>query len=299
MSSSSSAQSGHAPAHASSSRSPLPLTPEDDTLSEDGLDIGNEELLADDPLHEDVSFKRKPKEQPAQSFASRFLSSPFQNRGSGRNSTPSPSRSPTGIRRSATPNTILSYLNSAADPSAGLQDSKDGSGLDWYVEGPGQRVGYDNLTAIDWIYEYSKERTRQRLLTTNNPGVLGQVKIFADGSQIWWILVATGLAVGGIAAGIDVASDWLGDVKTGICSNIQDGGKFYLNRAFCCWETSTFAECHDWRTWAGAMGVTNRMGSYIIEYMLFICFSVSTHTYSGRSFIAKQCRSYSHVAPAS
>ena len=276
MSSPSSNQSGHAPAHASSSRSPLSASPGDDGFSDDGLDITNDELLADDPLHDQgISFKRTPKPGSSQSFASRFLPPPFRKHSNTGGHVPtSPSRSPTGIRRAATPNTILSYLNSAADPSAGLQDAKDGSGLDWYVEGPGRRVGYDNLTAIDWIYEYSKERTRQRQLMINNPGVLGQVKVFADGSQVWWILVATGVAVGAIAAGIDVASDWLGDVKTGMCSNVQDGGKFYLNRAFCCWETSTFAECHDWRTWAASMGVNNTFGSYIIEYFFFICFSV-------------------------
>lgn len=104
---------------------------------------------------------------------------------------------------------------------------------------------------------------------------MGHLKVVADSSQIWWILVATGLAVGGIAAGIDVVSDWLGDLKTGFCSNVDDGGKFYLNRAFCCWETETYAECHDWRAWAQALGIGNEFGSYVVEYMLFVCYSVS------------------------
>ena len=51
MSSSSSNHSGHAPALASSSRSPLSASGEDE-LSDDGFEIANEELLADDPLHE-------------------------------------------------------------------------------------------------------------------------------------------------------------------------------------------------------------------------------------------------------
>lgn len=176
--------------------------------------------------------------------------------------------------RAPTPNTILSYLNSSADAGAGLQDTKDASGLDWYVEGPGRRVGYDDLTAIDWIYEYNKERTRQRQLASNAPGLLGQLKIAADGSQIWWVLVATGIAVGGIAAGIDVAGDWMGDLKQGLCSNVDSGGKFYLSRPFCCWGTESFAECLDWRTWSTLMGVGNRGGSYVIEYILFVVLSV-------------------------
>ena len=162
-----------------------------------------------------------------------------------------------------------------------MQDSKDAIGLDWYVEGPGRRVGYDNLTAIDWIYEYSKERTRLRQLASTTPGFFGHLRLIADASQIWWILVATGIAVGGIAAGIDVASDWLGDLKQGICSNVEDGGKFYLNRAFCCWETNTYAECADWRPWSTALGVNNKGGSYIIEYIFFVCFSVCLPSRNG------------------
>lgn len=96
-------------------------------------------------------------------------------------------------------------------------------------------MGYDDLTAIDWIFEYAKERQRQRVLRDNTHGLLGLVRQFADGAQIWVILVATGVAVGAIAAGIDVVSDWLGDVKTGNCSNVSAGGKFYLNKYFCCW----------------------------------------------------------------
>ena len=209
------------------------------------------------------------------SFASRFLSSPFTG---SRNATPTPPGTPNSTRKRAgiqpSTNTILSYLNQPTDAGAGLQDTKDANGLDWYVEGPGRRVGYDNLTAIDWIYEYNKERTRLRQLASNAPGLLGQAKLFADASQIWLILVATGLAVGGIAAAIDVASDWMGDLKQGVCSNVEDGGKFYLSRPFCCWGTNSYAECRDWRTWSTRMGVDNKGGSYLIEYTLFVCLSV-------------------------
>lgn len=164
---------------------------------------------------------------------------------------------------------ILSYLN-----TSGFQDAKDANGLDWYVEGPGRRVGYDDLTAIDWIYEYAKERTRLRHLASNSSGVLGGLKLTADASQIWWILVATGIAVGGLAAGIDVASDWLGDLKTGVCSNVESGGTFYLDKAFCCWGLNSMDACHDWRPWSTVLGVMNKGGSYIIEYIVFVLFSV-------------------------
>lgn len=107
--------------------------------------------------------------------------------------------------------------------------------MDWYVEGPGRRVGYDDLTAIDWIFEYTKERQRKRLQYSTGQGIVGQLRKFLDASNVWFVLVATGVAVGVIAAFIDVASDWLADLKTGYCTNGKGGGKFYLNRSFCCW----------------------------------------------------------------
>ncbi|KAF2721510.1 hypothetical protein K431DRAFT_284890 [Polychaeton citri CBS 116435] len=300
-SSSSSSFSPPGPAIASSSKPrTLSIDTADDAASDDGgFDLRNDELLsAEDPLSDDtrtsalngsnsgISFKRQQK--ASRSFAARFLaSSPFNG---SRAATPTPTQSDSpparGSGRSrfglgrfgAAPSTnaILSYLNTAADAGTSLNDAKhqDAGGLDWYIEGPGRRVGYDNLTAIDWIYEYAKERTRLRQLAASAPGLLGQLRLAADASQVWWILIATGIAVGAIAAGIDVASDWLGDMKTGVCSNVQDGGKFYLNKVFCCWGVESQSECSDWRPWSAVMGVGSKGGGYIIEYIVFVLFSI-------------------------
>lgn len=106
---------------------------------------------------------------------------------------------------------------------------------DWYVEGPGRRVGYDDLTAIDWIFEYAKERQRLKNLLSGSHGLAGTLKQLADASHVWFVLIATGIAVGFAAAAINIASDWLGDIKQGFCKTGDDGGRFYLNRQFCCW----------------------------------------------------------------
>jgi len=119
-------------------------------------------------------------------------------------------------------------------PSADAQEPNTSS-ADWYTEGPGRRVGYEDLTAIDWIFEYAKERQRVRVLYSSTTGALGQLQRLLDASQIWVVLVSTGIATGAIAAMIDVVSDWLGDVKQGVCKAGQGGGKFYLNKTFCCW----------------------------------------------------------------
>jgi chloride channel 3/4/5 len=111
----------------------------------------------------------------------------------------------------------------------GLKDSYS------YSEYPDAGLGarkYDDLTAIDWIHEYTKERLRIRNLASR-PGVLGSVRLALDASQTWVILLGTGVSVGILAAGIDIVSDWLGDLKDGFCSST-----FYLNRGFCCWGIS-------------------------------------------------------------
>ena len=171
-----------------------------------------------------------------------------------------------------------------------LNGNKDGGPLDWYLEGPGRRVGYDDLTAIDWIFEYTKERQRLRMLYSRATGLIGHLQQMMDASQIWIVLVGAGLLSGVLAAVIDVVSDWLGDLKTGYCQSGAHGGQFYLNRGFCCWghegnqwlHARTFSltnfvestQCQGWKTWGEALHIRSSAGQYIIEYILFILYSV-------------------------
>ena len=153
-------------------------------------------------------------------------------------------------------------------------DSKDGGALDWYLEGPGRRVGYDDLTAIDWIFEYTKERQRLRFLHSQASGLFGYAQRILDASQIWLVLIGTGIAAGVLAAGIDVASDWLGDLKTGYCRSGLGGGQFYLNRGFCCWGHEEYAQCQGWTLWGDALNIKSSAGRYIIEYIFYFIYTV-------------------------
>jgi chloride channel 3/4/5 len=219
-----------------------------------------------------VSFKRKHKATTPSFSLPRFLSTP-----SARSSPAPQSRTQqlrTGTRSNDSTELILNYLDTPGDAGDHLQDTKNATGLDWYVEGPGRRVGYDDLTAIDWIFEYAKERQRLRYLYSGATGILGYLKQLADASQVWIILVAAGILSGAIAAFIDVASLWLADLKTGYCSNIEGDGQFYLNRGFCCWGIEDQSMCHDWNSWGSAMGITSAGGRWIVEYIFFILFSV-------------------------
>lgn len=251
----------------------------DDTDSDDPVanHSREQELLADDFLDDDageiVSFKRKQK-KAMRPILPAFLSPLTANRdhsASPRSGTPrsNASRSP-AFRRNQ------EGSGSNIDLNSNLPSAKDGVPLDWYVEGPGRRVGYEDMTAIDWIFEYTKERQRLRVLYSSASGLMGYAERMLDASQIWVVLILTGLAAGLIAATIDIASDWLGDLKTGYCSAGDDSGKFYLNKYFCCWGYSEWSQCHDWVSWSTALHVSSAGGKWFTEYLFFVIYSVST-----------------------
>ncbi|CAO2651697.1 Nn.00g042670.m01.CDS01 [Neocucurbitaria sp. VM-36] len=287
MSSSSPSRSPPGHAEASSSR---PSNGKQPAVDNDASD--EEALLADDPLDRDLpeqlSFKRKQKPTPSSSssfalprFFSTSSASPLSTPPNPHNNSSLPRPSPSRLHHlrttpHATSSTdlILNYLDTPGNAGDHLQDTKDATGLDWYVEGPGRRVGYDDLTAIDWIFEYAKERQRLRYLYAGASGVLGHVKQLADASQAWVILVAAGVLSGGIAAFIDVAGDWLADLKTGYCRNVEGDGRFYLNKGFCCWGIAETQECHDWSSWGKALGIASVGGRWVVEYIFFVLFSV-------------------------
>lgn len=250
------------------SSAPASHNPEDNSIFASdplGLDIGLDQPQA--PL----SFKRKQKQssilsQPARLFTALTGGTSNQPR------RPSPPRDSPSTPENDDDVHLLS--GPGATTTNNLNTSKDGVPLDWYVEGPGRRVGYEDMTAIDWIFEYTKERQRLRYLRSSAHGLLGYARQFADASQVWVVLVLTGLAVGAVAAGIDVTTNWLGDLKGGYCSG-EDGGAFYLNNGFCCLGYDDHEMCKGWRTWSAALGVGSKGGKWFVEYFFFTLFSVT------------------------
>ncbi|KIW72905.1 hypothetical protein, variant [Phialophora macrospora] len=177
---------------------------------------------------------------------------------------------------SSSSKTFPTPQSAEVDPVQGAEDTdrKQDVPPDWYVEGPGRRVGYDDLTGIDWIYEYTKERQRLRRLQAVNQGFVGNLRQLLDASQVWVVLIASGIAVGCVAAFINIASDWLGDIKTGYCKKGVGGGDFYLNKQFCCWGHDEFAQCQDWTPWPEALGIGANAGRFVMGYSFFIIFSI-------------------------
>jgi chloride channel 3/4/5 len=257
----------------------------DDSDNDDPVATFNRDrtLLGDDPLTdfdgEVTTFKRKQKQSGGLGGTmglSSFLS-PF----SRKTTSPPANGSSPGTETPASNDGLIQNGNPRDGDSGDstLGQPKDGNSLDWVIEGPGRRVGYEDMTAIDWIFEYTKERQRLRVLYSNASGIIGYAREMADASQIWIVLVLTGIAVGLIAAGIDITSGWLGDIKEGYCSAGKDGGRFYLNKNFCCWGYEEWSKCQDWVPWSSTLHVASSGGKWFVEYFFFILYSVSIHLY--------------------
>ncbi|PHH54389.1 H(+)/Cl(-) exchange transporter 3 [Ceratocystis fimbriata CBS 114723] len=143
------------------------------------------------------------------------------------------------------------------------------------------RAAYEDMTAIDWILEKTKERQRLRMLGgmpgAERVGLRGYIAQLADASQVWLVLIGTGLVVGALAACMDVATAWLGDLKMGFCTG-ADGGSFFLNRDFCCfgYDVDVGKKCAGWLSWSEAlhMGTSRSAIGWLVEYSFFIALSV-------------------------
>lgn len=124
-------------------------------------------------------------------------------------------------------------------------------------------IFYDDKTTIDWMHEFAKER-QQRRIAWDTPGVRGQALRLVNTSRRWIILIGTGIAVGLIAASIDITSHWIADIRLGHCQNA-----FYLSRDSCCTGIATNDPCPDWIEWSS---------SYFLRYMMYtlICVICAT-----------------------
>ncbi|EKJ76301.1 hypothetical protein FPSE_03556 [Fusarium pseudograminearum CS3096] len=236
----------------------------DDNASNDsgrGRSRDRDHVLGEDPLQGNLSapmtFKRR--QGPSLwSAPSRLLSAITGSRSNASSRGASPAVFPG------------SNTSPRAEPVVFNEATKDGAPHDWYVEGPGRRVGYEDLTAIDWIFEYTKERQRLRMLYSSASGVIGPLRRLIDASQVWIVLLLTGMLVGAVAAGINVTTDWLGDLKEGYCSSGPEGGHFYLNKAFCCYGYDHNSKCEGWKSWGDAVGVHSKGGKWFVEYLFFV-----------------------------
>nr|KMM70802.1 LOW QUALITY PROTEIN: chloride channel protein 3 [Coccidioides posadasii RMSCC 3488] len=155
----------------------------------------------------------------------------------------------------------------ASSPPGSRQNGVDagnkvGGPLDWYIEGPGRRVGYDNLTAIDWIFEYTKERQRIRHLRSGGKGVLGHLRQLLDAGHVWAVLIATGIVILR-AVGLEI-------LKLVFVEAEKKGDDFTSIKA----SAAGAMKCRHWTPWSKALHVGSKGGGYVVECIFFTFYSI-------------------------
>lgn len=113
------------------------------------------------------------------------------------------------------------------------------------------------FTTVDWTDDAAAEQKHRR----RGQGVLGV-------TQTWLLLGVCGVAIGTIAALLNIVTAWLAWLRLGRCN------KFYLNREFCCWNDDG---CAAWRPWLSGAG------AYLV-YVLWLAAFAATAAFLVRRY---------------
>ncbi|TNN47064.1 H(+)/Cl(-) exchange transporter 4 [Liparis tanakae] len=149
-----------------------------------------------------------------------------------------------------------------------------------FLDEPFPDVGtYEDFHTIDWLREKSRDTDRHRKITSKSKESLWElIKSLLDAWSGWVVMLLIGLlsgqweapptgeapptsqgvnrvprSAGTLAGVIDLAVDWMTDLKEGVCLSA-----FWYSHEQCCWTSNetTFADrdkCPQWQTWAELM----------------------------------------------
>ncbi|KAI9295952.1 hypothetical protein K502DRAFT_315133 [Neoconidiobolus thromboides FSU 785] len=123
---------------------------------------------------------------------------------------------------------------------------------------------YDDFNAIDWNFDFEKERIRKEKIIQKK-GFFNFLFIWWDASIAWIIVLFIGVTCGVFAAFIDIISDWLADIRIGYCST-----GFYINQSFCCWGYDSYNDCDEWVPWYLLFRIESYSVNYLIQYLIFL-----------------------------
>ncbi|TRY88427.1 hypothetical protein DNTS_018863 [Danionella cerebrum] len=157
-------------------------------------------------------------------------------------------------------------------------EETNGSGnLMDFLDEPFPDVGtYEDFHTIDWLREKSKDTDRHRKITIKSRESMWEmIKSLLDAWSGWLVMLLIGLLSGTLAGVIDLAVDWMTDLKEGVCLSA-----FWYSHEQCCWTSNetTFADrdrCPQWQTWAQLMtGYTEGAGVYLLNYLLYVLWAL-------------------------
>uniref|UniRef100_A0AAQ4P1Z7 Chloride channel protein n=1 Tax=Gasterosteus aculeatus aculeatus TaxID=481459 RepID=A0AAQ4P1Z7_GASAC len=167
---------------------------------------------------------------------------------------------------------------SPAELASTPTEEPNGSGhLMDFLDEPFPDVGtYEDFHTIDWLREKSRDTDRHRKITSKSKESLWElIKSLLDAWSGWVVMLLIGLLSGTLAGVIDLAVDWMTDLKEGVCLTA-----FWYSHEQCCWTSNetTFDDrdkCPQWQKWAELMtGHAEGAGAYVLNYLLYVMWAL-------------------------
>lgn len=175
--------------------------------------------------------------------------------------------------RDGTPTRRASHI-SAAEQATPVITTEDAAAADEIDE----IKRYEDFTTIDWVQDAAREQQRRQARRQDRYGGAARygsrthleswrdkISEAYDAGQAWIVVTLIGIAIGLNAAFLNIATEWLSDIKLGHCRNA-----FYLNKSFCCWGEDKHT-CDDWLPYSSFWPITYML--YITFATLFACTS--------------------------
>lgn len=166
-----------------------------------------------------------------------------------------------------------------------------------FLDEPFPDVGtYEDFHTIDWLREKSRDTDRHRKITSKSKESIWEfIKSLLDAWSGWVVMLLIGLLAGTLAGVIDLAVDWMTDLKEGVCLSA-----FWYSHEQCCWTSNetTFEDrdkCPLWQKWSELLvnqsevrggqlvaGPRRHRGTSALSLSAFLLFGLSSLTNASR-----------------
>ncbi|XP_011891340.1 PREDICTED: H(+)/Cl(-) exchange transporter 4 isoform X3 [Cercocebus atys] len=146
-----------------------------------------------------------------------------------------------------------------------------------FLDEPFPDVGtYEDFHTIDWLREKSRDTDRHRKITSKSKESIWEfIKSLLDAWSGWVVMLLIGLLAGTLAGVIDLAVDWMTDLKEGVCLSA-----FWYSHEQCCWTSNetTFEDrdkCPLWQKWSELLvNQSEGASAYILNYLMYILWAL-------------------------
>jgi chloride channel 3/4/5 len=178
-------------------------------------------------------------------------------------------------RRLSISNNIVTRRLSSFSALESARDGDEGSAEQRITEEIEEIKRYEDFTTIDWVQDSAREQLRRRARRNNSSAVVGRKgrwgvrqKLWElyDAGQAWIVVTLVGVAIGLNAGFLNIAAEWLSDIKLGHCTTA-----FYLNEQFCCWGAED--GCDEWHRWSNIAFI-----NYVFYFFFSIVFAFTSAT---------------------